>query len=128
MYKKYNDERPTIRNTLWRIRREQIVPALRRMDDFACGRSITAWHAHDGNYYVMSYGTQVLVIDKDGVIAYFDGKFYSGTTAFLQDAVREAYPEVEYEWEREKPLRTFKDERGNEWMITASRASKKEGK
>lgn len=63
-------------------------------------RSGTAYaiYDNDNNYIVMSYVTVIARIDPNThKVLEFDGKYYSSTTSFIQDAVRDVFDTSAFE-------------------------------
>jgi len=74
----------------------EVRDALHARESFVHG-SCNAIRDDSGAYYVYSYGTLILQVDKDSdgdQLLYFDNRQYSQTTSRLQSMIRAAFPDA----------------------------------
>ena len=61
-------------------------------------RNGSAYAIYDNTYIIMSYVTVIARIDTNThKVLEFDGKYYSSTTSFIQDAVRDVFDTSAFE-------------------------------
>ena len=79
------------------IKRDDVRKYLDDCKPFRNG-SAYAIYDNDNTYIVMSYVTVIARIDTNThKVLEFDGKYYSSTTSFIQDAVRDVFDTSAFE-------------------------------
>lgn len=79
------------------IKRADVREYLSECKPFRNGTAY-AIYDNDNNYIVMSYVTVIARIDPNThKVLEFDGKHYSSTTSFIQDAVRDVFDTSAFE-------------------------------
>ena len=79
------------------IKRDDVREYLSECKPFRNG-SAYAIYDNDNTYIIMSYVTIIARIDTSThKVLEFDGKYYSSTTSFIQDAVRDVFDTSAFE-------------------------------